>query len=288
VSSPETLLRCYPRAWRDRYGEEFAALLADDIAERPRCLRRDLDVVRCGLTARLATPATALAALLVFVAAATSIWTQLARGTLGARPDTTAVTLGLVTLTVCGLAVAAVALTGTALLLAATVRTVRRQGGRPLVRPALTALAGAVTLAAGAVHIAAHAHASAPVVRWTWAATEAISTYWVHPGRLLGLPPSELAWMAASPIAAAACWRGLAGLAHHTGLTSTWQRLARPLIAAVLTPALVAAATWVVGSQRDPNASLRAGSLDLALIAAMTAAVLTIDAAAGRRESSLA
>lgn len=288
MSSPETLLRCYPRAWRDRYGEEFAALLADDIAERPRCLRRDLDVIRCGLAARLATPATALAALLVFVAAATSIWTQLARGTLGARPDTTAVTIGLVTLSVCGLAVAATALTGTALLLAATVRTVRRGCGRRLVRPAVTALAGAGTLAAGAVHISAHAHAAVPVVRWTWAATETISTYWVHPGRLLGLPLSELAWMVASPVAAAACWRGLAGLARHTGLTGMWQRAARPLIAAVLTPALVSAATWVVGSQHDPNASLRAGSLDLALIAAMTAAVLTIDAASRRARRSLA
>jgi hypothetical protein len=30
------LLRWYPRAWRDRYGEEFTELLISDIEERPR------------------------------------------------------------------------------------------------------------------------------------------------------------------------------------------------------------------------------------------------------------
>ena len=30
------LLRCYPRAWRDRYGDEFTELLIADIEERPR------------------------------------------------------------------------------------------------------------------------------------------------------------------------------------------------------------------------------------------------------------
>jgi hypothetical protein len=47
------LLRWYPAAWRARYGDEFAELLAADLAERPRCWRRTADVVRCGLAARL-------------------------------------------------------------------------------------------------------------------------------------------------------------------------------------------------------------------------------------------
>lgn len=288
MTRPEALLRVYPKRWRDRYGEEFAALLADDIAERPRCLRRDLDVVRSGLTARLTTDATTLAALLVFLAGATSIWTQLVSGTQNAKPDTTAVTLGLVTLSLCGLAVATIAVVGTVTLATAVLRTARDGGGRKLLRPAATTLAGAVTLGLGAQQISSHAQTAAPAARWTWAVTESISTYWIHPDRLLALPTSELAWMLASPLAAVACWRGLAGLATHTGLTAAWQRIARRLIAVVLTPALVTAATWVVGSQHDPNASLRAGTLDLALIVAMTAAVVAIDAATRRRSNSLA
>jgi hypothetical protein len=48
------LLRWYPRAWRDRYGEEFTELLIADIEERPRCAARTRDVARSGSTARLA------------------------------------------------------------------------------------------------------------------------------------------------------------------------------------------------------------------------------------------
>lgn len=284
----EILLRAYPRSWRDRYGEEFAALLADDLAERPRDRRRDLDVLRCGLTTRLAGPATTLAALLVFVAAATSIWTQLARGSGRSHPDSSAAVLGLVTLSVCGLAVAALGVTGAAVLVTSAAKTIRHGEARALLRPAVTAVIGAAVLALGTVRIGAHAHGSAPLVRWTWAATETISTYWVHPARLSGLPATELAWMVASPLAALACWRGLAGLAARAAATATLRRLTRPLIAAVLTPALVTAATWVIGSQHDADPGLRAGTLDVALVAAMTAAVLAIDAAARRHLNSVA
>lgn len=48
------LLLWYPRAWRDRYGEEFAELLISDLAERPHALGRTVDVARSGLKARLA------------------------------------------------------------------------------------------------------------------------------------------------------------------------------------------------------------------------------------------
>lgn len=48
------LLRWYPHAWRERYGEEFAELLAADIEERPQSVERSLDVTRGGIVARLA------------------------------------------------------------------------------------------------------------------------------------------------------------------------------------------------------------------------------------------
>ena len=43
------LIRLYPRAWRERYGDEFLAL----IAERPPTLRDRVDIVRGALDARL-------------------------------------------------------------------------------------------------------------------------------------------------------------------------------------------------------------------------------------------
>jgi hypothetical protein len=47
------LLLWYPRAWRNRYGEEFTELLISDIEERPRSARRALDVAHGGIMARL-------------------------------------------------------------------------------------------------------------------------------------------------------------------------------------------------------------------------------------------
>lgn len=278
----QRLLRAYPRAWRDRYGEEFAALLADDIAERPRSLGRDLDVIRCAAATRFATGGAGPAAV-VFVAAAMSIWTQLASGAATTGPDSTAVILGLVTLSLCGFAIAAVATVGVITLARATARSVRHGQGRRLIRSAAAAGFGAAGLVAGTVHLSSHAHVGTPLARWTWAATESISTYWVHPDRLLALPTSELAWMLASPAAAVACWRGVRGLVAQTGLRCNG-RLVRRLSVAVMFPALVTAATWVLGSQHDSNAHLRAGSLDLALVATMTIAMLAVT---GRPKTSV-
>ena len=47
------LLRWYPRPWRERYGEEFAALLMEEWAVRPRSPGRSANVMASGLVARL-------------------------------------------------------------------------------------------------------------------------------------------------------------------------------------------------------------------------------------------
>jgi hypothetical protein len=46
------LLRWYPADWRERYGDEFAALLRDTIEDGRGGLRLSLDVARAGLVAR--------------------------------------------------------------------------------------------------------------------------------------------------------------------------------------------------------------------------------------------
>lgn len=46
------LLRWYPTAWRARYGEEFSNHLEEEFAERPKDLRRSVNVAFKGLAAR--------------------------------------------------------------------------------------------------------------------------------------------------------------------------------------------------------------------------------------------
>jgi hypothetical protein len=67
------LLRWYPKAWRDRYGEEFTELLIDDIGERPRSWSRTLDVARRGMSARVA-PSPVIAGLVLLASVLACVW----------------------------------------------------------------------------------------------------------------------------------------------------------------------------------------------------------------------
>lgn len=292
------LLSCYPRAWRERYGDEFAALLADDLAERPRSVWRDLDVIRAGVRARMTayglasgpvrdsrTRSAVLAwTAAVFVAAMLSIWTQLADGWLTARPDDSAARIGLVTLSVwlVALLVAAVGFGLRAAL--GAVNAVRRGERADVIRPMSVLVGSAGVLAAGArlmsplwpvAHGSRHQGLLATAARVGWTATDSISTYWLHPHRLLELPAVELAWMVACPVAvAAAGWAALRlfRLSGRRGAApSMW--LSR-LTGLGLMAGFAAAATWVVGSQHAASATFRAGTLDLALIGVMATAAL--------------
>ena len=46
------LLRWYPRAWRERYGEEFLAMVEDSLSGRRPTWRLRLGVARAGLRER--------------------------------------------------------------------------------------------------------------------------------------------------------------------------------------------------------------------------------------------
>lgn len=296
----QRLLRCYPRVWRERYGDELTALLIDDLADRPRSLRRDLDVVRAGLCARLAAcglargpvqnrsaaTAVAAAAAVGFVASALSIWTQLADGWLTAPPDTAAVTVSLVALSTWlgGLLVLTAAL-GMKIAVA-VVRALRSGRAALVVRPLLVLAASAGVLITG-VRLMAPSWPGARVVhrdgalahaaRIGWAATDAISTFWLHPNRLLTLPAGELAWMVLCPTAVMMFGWSLVRLVRVAGLRSArMSRHASPVAAFAALPCFVAAAAWVVGSQHAANLDYRAGNLDLVLIALMAAAARVV------------
>ncbi|HEX4430724.1 MAG TPA: hypothetical protein VHZ96_15750 [Frankiaceae bacterium] len=278
--------------WRERYGEELAALLLDDFADRQRSLRRDLDVVRAGLGARLVagglargpvrSPAAAraitTAALVGFVASALSIWAQLADGWLTSPRDSVSAPVSFVALTIGlgGLLALSVALL---LRLAVAVgRAFRSSGATLLARPLLVLVAGVAGLTVGlrltspywpGARLAHHDGMLAPVARIGWAATETISTFWLHPTRLLTLPTGELAWMVACPVAVTGLVWSLVRLARVSDLRPARLPHVDAATRAAVLLCLIAASAWVVGSQHAADANYRAGTLDLVLIAVM-------------------
>ena len=121
------LLRWYPKAWRSRYGEEFAELLIADISERPRSRTRTADVARGGIVARLAAAGfcgctleasaqvraslTALGwCVAIFVGVGTAMWSQLTIGWQWSEPDAAATTAAVVVMSAAMLAFAVLAL----------------------------------------------------------------------------------------------------------------------------------------------------------------------------------
>ena len=292
----QRLIRCYPRVWRERYGDEFVALLVDDLADQPRSLRWDIGVVRAGLSARLSAcgltrgpvrdrssaMTLAIAAAVCFVASTLSIWTQLADGWLTARPDAHGVAVSLVTLSVgLGGLFAVSALLGLRMVVA-VLQTFGAGGGRLLVRPLMALASSGAVLVSGLLLIrvtspgaqVGRGHdALGHAAGIGWAATQTISTFWLHPHRLLALPAADITWMLICPAGVAmACW-SVARLVCITGPHTRRTRWPASWVANVLfLPCLAAAAVWVIGSQHAADATYRAGTLDLLLIAAMAAA----------------
>jgi hypothetical protein len=312
VRRTERLVRCYPRAWRERYGEEFTELLLDDISERPRCVRRTADVVRSGILARLAFAgltgdalepkqqvgvglATLSFAVTAFLAAATAIWSQLTIGWQWSAPAESATKAGMLVMTGAMVAFVSVALLAAVPLLWALCRECVRGRGREFVPP-LTALGvGAFVLVIGGIHFGhgwpgtgGHPWSGRDIVpswaaRFCWAATLWITSYWAHPGALTAFPASEVAWMVASPIAMLAVLIGAARTIRRLPMSSrilryeSWLGLAAAFVCAVF---LAGASSWVISGGPSPRELFRVGTIDAVGIAVMAAALtLTFRAA---------
>lgn len=229
------LLRWYPKAWRERYGEEFAELLIADIDDRPVSAARALDVARAGLLARLAAAglselhigrladpgrqvraslATLCATLTFCLALAAALWSQLAiawERTAPAAPPSTkqgALVMSAAFLAFLALAVSAV--------VPVACEIIAHFDKRLLVP--LLALAVAVTmLAFGAHHFiyqwpgtGGHGEKGWPLSAvpagfqaFAWSVSYWFSSAWGHWSWLAGFGGWELAWMAASPLALA-------------------------------------------------------------------------------------
>jgi hypothetical protein len=231
----------YPASWRARYGEEFAELLAAEIAERPRALHRTADLALTGLRARLADAgltshpldqaaavracmATLAASCAVFAMFGAAMWAQVATGLQWTTPADRGISQALdlmsgALLTFCALA--AVGLAGVA---RAAVMAIRRGQGRALLKPATLAVAGAAVLVIGGRHfenawpgtgghlLAAQHLVPGGIAAFGWATTMWITSYWAHPAILAAFPAAQVAWMAVTPVAAACLITGLAGV----------------------------------------------------------------------------
>lgn len=317
------LVRWYPASWRQRYGEEFCALLEDELCERPHSARRALDVARSGLVARtsatgLGTPLTferqapaTLAWLTVslgaFLALGVALWSQLLVGMQWTNPGTADTTAGTLVMSLGVLVLAVVGATALVPVLAAVAMGLGRPGKGRLVVPVLIAAASAAVLAVGARRFengwpGTGGHHAWPdqglvpggVAAFLWAATLSITSYWAHPGALGHFPVSEVHWMAASPLAIVGLIAGGATTLRRLQLGGRLARFelhcARVAVGAMAV-VLVGAALWLTDtSARPPSVPsnlFHVGAIDLAAGAVMAVALLVALRAVGRGLSSL-
>jgi hypothetical protein len=301
------LARWYPATWRERYLEEFTELLASDIAERPRCASRTVDVVRSGLLARLsaaglvgdgpvaeaATRSAAgwsLAALALCAALGGSIWSQLAISAQWQHPYSPGESVATVVL---GLAVAAaLVVLATALVIvvasaAGHLRTARV--ARPLALVAVASaglVAGAARFSRGWPGLGGHAAMGATLAPRglagpVWSATLSVTTYWAHPGALSRFSSTELAWMVASGALIVALAVGIAQLARACGADGALLRALRAVSGcalAVMALFTLGALCWVASvaapPAHQPSNLFDLGAIDLAGTAAMAGALV--------------
>jgi hypothetical protein len=310
------LLRWYPAAWRARYGDEFAELLAADLAERPRGWRRTADIVRCGLSARLADAgltaraldpaaqvraslATVSCALAAFLALGLAMLAQLAIGWQWASPRGAATRAG--TVLMCGAAGAVVMLS----VIAAVPFAGRAMAGlirrRQPAWPAGLLVAGGLFLVAGAHHFQNHWPGTGGMAghrglvpgglaAFGWASTLAVSSYWAHPGALAGLPAAQLAWMVLSPVALLGLAAGAAALIRRQPLPPRLAAREARLAGAAAVAAGVffaGAACWVLGPGSAAAGLFHAGVMDVAGLGVMVVALAaTVRAASSARRGA--
>jgi hypothetical protein len=310
----QRLMRCYPRAWRVRYGEEFAALLLDEFAERPHSLRRTADIVRCGLAARLepavlpgegldperrlraglAVAGIALAAFLVF---ALSVWSQLTVSWQWAAPQSSGTMAAMWLMSGALLAMTLLVLLAAVPVLRALVEALRHGQVRRLAAPLILSVWGGAVLWLGGRHFgaawpgtgghpwSARGIVPASIAKPLWAVSSWISTYWVHPSAMLDAPVTTVAWLALSPLALIALLFGAGMVIRRLKLPARTLRfeamLALPAAAAMIV-FLGGASAWVFAAGPEPGNLFRVGLIDYIELAVMALALVLATRAARR------
>ena len=306
------LLRWYPKAWRSRYGEEFAELLIAEISERPRSRARTADVVRGGIVARLtaaglcgctleasAQVRASLTSLgccaAVFVGLGAAIWSQLTIGWQWSKPDTAATTVAMVMMSAAMLAMLGLAVAATVPVLWSAGSRLARGRHPGLLGPAALVVACAVIMFAGGRHFGngwpgtgGHPWARQGLVpggmaAFSWASTLSVSSYWAHPSALASFPATELAWMALSPLAMAGLVVGAAALVCRTELSARvldYETRLGTAACAAMAVFLGGCCAWIVDGGPGPRNLFHAGAIDAAGTVVMTIAFVAARLAA--------
>ena len=302
----ERLLRWYPVSWRSRYGDEFAALLTDDVAERPRSLRRTVDVAASGVVARLnmsgltartldpgdqvrASLASLGCALAAFLVLGVAMWAQLAIGWQWSRPDTTGTSVGMVAMSATMLVFGILVVLAAVPIASEVIGRFVRRESRGLVRPTVLVLAGAVVLTTGARHFgngwpgtgghpwAHQGLVPGGVAAFAWASTLSVTSYWAHPGALLSFPAQELTWMAVSPVAMACLVVGSVKTVRRLDLPPralAFERWLANLAVLAMTAFLIGSIFWLVDGGPGPRNLFHAGAIDLVGLVVMAGALI--------------
>lgn len=300
----ERLLRAYPPAWRARYGDEMAALLTDEITERPHSWRRSANVLATAAVGRLrpggplshmldseeraraglARAAVAAGCFLIFSA---TVWAQMTIGWQWSAPDTTATFAGMILMTVAMYTLLACLVAAAAAVIWQLVRPLGKRTS--LAAPAFLLVAGLVAVFIGGRHFAngwpgsvGHPWLGQGIVpgglaAFSWASTLSITSYWAHPAALVRFPAPELAWMAVSPLALVATVTGAAKIVRRLELTPrVLLHLARVgrLAAGGMVMFICGACTWVVDGGSGPGGLFHSGAVDVVALGAMTLALV--------------
>ncbi|HEX9032687.1 MAG TPA: hypothetical protein VF834_12650 [Streptosporangiaceae bacterium] len=308
------LLLWYPRQWRDRYADEFAELLAADLAERPRSFRRAANVAATGLRARLAgaglashplDPAAAsrasLATLACSVAACgvtgAAMWSQLTIGLQWSVPAIHGITQAADLMSGALLLLVVLAVLTAVPLARAAIRAAVRGQGRPLLLPAVLIASGAAILVVGGRHfqngwpgtgghlLTHQGLVPAGVAAFAWATTMWITTYWVHPAALAAFSAGQLTWMVLSPAAAGSLLTGAVLLLRRVDLSPRalrYQTKMTCLAWAGMTVFLSGSLCWLLSAGGGTGSLFHAGAIDQADLAVLAASVVAGTAAARR------
>lgn len=300
------LLACYPRRWRERFGEEFEQLLIDEMRERPRSIQRACDVAAHGAWARLvdagivgrgfAPPLQAWIALralalitAVFVVLGTGMWAQLTVSWQWSAPSAAG------TRTAMWLMSGALICLSVLLLLAFVVVSSSVVAAAVRGRARVARMSWTLSIACGVVFCVGCHHFGAlwpgsgghpwagrglvpgAVARPAWAATLWISAYWAHPGALRHFPISEVAWMAVSPFLFATRLAGALHAVRHLVLPMVALRclaLLGALGVALATLFLAGATDWVLSGPSGPHGLFEVGVIDELVLLLFTIALM--------------
>ncbi len=300
------LMRCYPKRWRQRYGDEFTQLLVDELTDGDLSIARQLDVLAHGAWTRLTHAGLAgsmldsqrrawspLAALLavsaVFATLAVGVWAQLTIGWQWSPPSSAGTTAAMWLMSAGLFGLAALGALATALFAGQLLATAARSGAGDAWRPALVSLAAGAVLYLGSRHFGTHwpgtgGHAwpgrglvPGPLARLSWAGTLWISSYWAHPAALGSFPAGELAWMVISPVAWLVLTVSAAMTVRRLELSPQLQRLAVLLGAvalAAMAVILAGAILWVFSQDSGPRSLFAVGTIDFVIVAVLAAGLI--------------